>query len=438
MATGKHLGYQCEFINSPPDHFICSKCKLVARKLTFTECCGESYCETCVVGIQQEDKLCQACGKENFSTTILPKHRKQIKALQVLCSMRPRGCEWTGTIGQLDTHLDPDQDNCQYVDTKCPLNCQQTISKNKMEQHKAKECTKRDFVCQHCAFKATYEEVVGKHFLECKYVPLQCPNLCGVTCEREDMEDHLKMCRLEEVNCEFSSMGCIHKLSREEQKSHEEENITNHLTLIAYSLNSTKKRVTVQEEKIQDQDVRVLEKIKSLELKVQEKERKLDIQVLKIQDKEKILEQNFEDKVKMLKEQDKTLKDHWRRLQDLKQKSQEQTQMCQNVLELKFQERKKELESLKWEVNVLKAELDDKKKAILELEWKLKEQNTLLQKQDAELQSVLKQVDDNKRDMEHKFKMILDQQQKNQSWLQEKLQLNENKIDKMEEQVFGT
>ncbi len=52
---------------------------------------------------------------------------------------------------------------------------------------------KRPHVCQHCGFKATYEEVVDTHLPECKYVPLQCPNMCGVSCEsceREVMEDH--------------------------------------------------------------------------------------------------------------------------------------------------------------------------------------------------------------------------------------------------------
>ena len=116
--------------------------------------------------------------------------------------MKERGCDWSGTLEQLDTHLDTDQDNCQYVDTKYPLNCHMTIPKNKVEQHVAQHCARRPYVCQHCNFKATYEEVVDTHLPECKYVPLQCPNLCGVTFERDFMEDHMKMCRLEEVGCE--------------------------------------------------------------------------------------------------------------------------------------------------------------------------------------------------------------------------------------------
>ena len=106
-----------------------------------------------------------------------------ITSLKVYCSLKGKGCDWSGMVDQLKAHLDPDLDNCQYVDTKCPLNCQQAIPKNKVEQHLREECVKREHLCQHCNFKATYEEVVDTHLPECMYVTLQCPNLCGVSCD---------------------------------------------------------------------------------------------------------------------------------------------------------------------------------------------------------------------------------------------------------------
>ena len=84
----------------------------------------------------------------------------------------------------------------------------------------AQHCAKRPYVCQYCNFKATYEEVVDAQLPECKYVPLQCPNLCGVTFERDFMEDHMKMCRLEAVGCEFSSVGCEGRFIREDLEEH--------------------------------------------------------------------------------------------------------------------------------------------------------------------------------------------------------------------------
>ena len=173
-------GYSCEFIDSVSEDFYCKKCTLVARRLSITTCCGESFCYSCIADTQEQSKPCPECDKE-YNTVEHVKNQKRINCLRVYCSMKERGCGWSGTLDQLDTHLDPDQDNCQYMDTKCPLNCHQTIPKNKVEQHVAQHCAKRPYVFQYCSFKATYEEVVDTHLPGCKYVPLQCPNLCGVT-----------------------------------------------------------------------------------------------------------------------------------------------------------------------------------------------------------------------------------------------------------------
>ena len=197
MAVSKlSQGFKCEFIDSVPEDFYCNKCSLVARSLVMTDCCGESYCYSCIADSQEKGNSCSACGEDNFTIFPQKKYHKRINSLQVYCSMKERGCGWSGRLDQLHTHLDPLQDNCQYVDTHCPLNCLQTIPKNKLEQHVALECSKRPHVCQYCNFKATYEEVVDIHSPECKYVALQCPNRCGVTFERDFMEDHMKICRL--------------------------------------------------------------------------------------------------------------------------------------------------------------------------------------------------------------------------------------------------
>ena len=117
---------------------------------------GETYCHACIADTQEQGKPCPACGEKEFTLTKQVKYQKKIRGLQAYCSMKERGCCWSGTLEQLDTHLDPDQDNCQYVDTKCPLNCHMTIPKNKVEQHVAQHCAKRPYVCQHCNFKSTY------------------------------------------------------------------------------------------------------------------------------------------------------------------------------------------------------------------------------------------------------------------------------------------
>ena len=298
-------GFACEFVGSVPDYLHCKACNLVARRLTLTSCCGESYCHACIADTQKQGNPCPACEEEDFSIFGHKKNQKQINSLLVCCSMKERGCDWSGTLEQLDTHLDPDQDNCQYMDTKCPLNCHMTIPKNKVEQHVAQHCAKRPYVCQHCNFKATYEEVVDEHLLECKYVPLQCPNLCGVTFERDFMEDHMKMCRLEEVGCEFSGVGCDGQFRREDQEEHTRQNSQKHLTLTASLAVETKEQL---QQKLLEQDKKHKEEEEKLKQKIEEQEKKIEEQEKKLEDKLKEHEKKLIDQENERKKEEQKLK----------------------------------------------------------------------------------------------------------------------------------
>ena len=335
VFSPNHQGYTCEFRDPVNNLFYCSKCSLVATRITLTSCCWESYCHGCIADSQHQGQPCPGCGQSNFSTMQPNKYLKQIESLRVFCSTKGRVCGWSGTAGELDTHLDPDQDNCQYVDTKCPLNCQQTTPKNKLGQHVAEECIKREFICQHCAFKDTYEKVVNIHLPECKYVPLKCPNLCGVTCDREDMEDHMKMCRLEEVACDFKEMGCIQKFKREDREEHFGENMQNHLTLTAASMNTERherQECLMEQQKIQEQ----------LKLELKEQSTLLQLQKVRMQD----LERQLEDKHNLLDEQERKIerlngcvRNQDVRVQDLLRESNERLELKYDLLHAEQQEK---------------------------------------------------------------------------------------------------
>ena len=291
-VSNQPQGYLCEFFDRVDPEFYCKKCALVARKLTITSCCGDSYCRACIADMKKQAKPCPACGLENFRSVELINFQQHLGGLQVFCSMNRRGCGWSGTLEQLDTHLNPDLDNCQYVDTSCPFNCEQTIPKNKMEQHVAEECVQRDYGCPYCAFKATYEVVVDTHWPKCVYLPLPCPNLCGVTCEHGLMEDHMAMCRLQEVACEFTGVGCDTKLKREEQEEHTKQNTHKHLTITAAAAVKMNQQLL---QKIEEQK----RKSQQQKLKLDNTLQKLE-QVIKLQEKKiEKMEQKF---VQLLKE----------------------------------------------------------------------------------------------------------------------------------------
>ena len=342
MAASKlSQGYKCEFIDSVPDYLYCKKCTLVARKLSIISCCGESYCQSCITDTQKEGKPCPACGEKNFTTFEQIRSQKQIVSLRVYCSMKERGCDWSGTLEQLDTHLDPDKDNCQCVDTKCPLDCHMTIPKNKVEQHVAQHCAKRPYVCQHCKFKGTYEEVMDTHLPECKYIPLQCPNLCGVTFERDFMEDHMKMCRLEEVGCEFSGVGCDGHFRREDQEEHTRQNSQKHLTMTASLAVETKEHL---KQKLLEQHKEVKEQNQMLEMKLLNQEQKHKVE-------EEKLKQQLE---KKLENKDREYKEEWKKLKQV------------------IEEQRKDMQELRQMLVLQEHKLDEEKQRLLKEEQKLK------------------------------------------------------------------
>ncbi len=290
------LGYQCEFIDPVFDGFYCKKCSFVAKRQTVVTCCGESFCQACLAD-SQEGSPCPACGEKNYSSFQNTRNQMRIDSLRVYCSMKEKGCEWSGSLDQLDTHLNSELNNCEFVDVNCPLNCLQAIPKSMVEKHVTQECPKRPYVCQYCNFKAaTYIEIKDKHIPDCKYVPLQCPNRCGVTFERDFMEDHMKMCRLEEVKCEFSQIGCDCIYRREDEGQHARQNIQKHVFLAASLCEQLQKRIIEQDLRHHEEEDRLRKKIDEQDKKINEQEEKIFQQNEELKKKIGILEDSHEAK----------------------------------------------------------------------------------------------------------------------------------------------
>ena len=411
MAASK--GYQCQFIDSVFDDLYCKKCTLVARRLTITNCCGESFCHTCIADKQEQGNPCPACGEKNFTTFEQVKSQKRINCLRVYCSMKERGCDWSGTLEQLDTHLDPDQDNCQYVDTKCPLNCQQSIPRNTVEQHVAQHCAKRPYVCQHCNFKATYEEVVDTHLPECKYVPLQCPNRCGVTFERDFMEDHMKTCHLEEVGCEFSGVGCDGRFRREDQEEHTRQNSQKHLTLTASLAVETKEQL---QQKLLEQDEKHKEEREKLKQKVEEQDKKIE-------------EENAKVDIKLQTQHQK----HMEVKERLRQKVQEQEKKTEEQ-EMKVEEQEKKLGVQRKKLAQQKKKLEEEENKRQQQEKKVEEQEKRLGEQNEKVVQQEKKLEEeeNKRQQQEKK---LEKQEKRLGEQNGKLVQQEKKLEKQEKRL---
>ena len=323
MATlSKHVGYEYEFVDQVPEDYFCKLCKHVAREYSITTCCGETFCKGCLDTITQEQKPCAHCCKNDFSSVLHPKYQAKILALEVRCTMKDRGCEWTGQLQHLDAHLDVTTGDCEYVDVECPKKCVQKVQKRNVDTHLANECPNRDYRCPHCNFANKYH-VVSTHFDVCPYYPLACPNRCGATFERDDLVDHMKMCRLEEVRCVFGSAGCQAKFIRENEDEHMDQNTQKHLALIPAATLKTsqdfeqklQEQQEVFEKKLVEKDEQVKQKLekqgqefqeqlggqqKEFQQQLQQRDEQIRKGQLKNEELQQLVERNFQQMLPMI------------------------------------------------------------------------------------------------------------------------------------------
>ncbi len=237
-STGFGNGYSCELFFSPvPDELKCGLCKQVARCPNISSCCGEHFCEACIDLLITEKEDCPSCGLDEFTYFADKRVQRKTLALDVRCAMKDRGCEWTGKLENLDSHMEMSTGDCQYMDAPCPKNCGVQVQKRELATHLSSHCTKREFICKYCNFRATYEVIVNHHKPQCPRYPIPCPNGCRVVAvERCTLEDHLNSCPLQEVSCEFSYAGCNVILVREEMEKHLEEGTQRHMLLMNRAL----------------------------------------------------------------------------------------------------------------------------------------------------------------------------------------------------------
>ncbi len=85
------------------------------------------------------------------------------------------------------------------------------------------------------------------------------------------MEDHMKICHLEEVECEFSSVGCDGFI-REDQDEHARLNSQKHLTLTTSLVVCIKKDF---QQKIEKQEHRIQEQERVFEEQLREKDKEI-------------------------------------------------------------------------------------------------------------------------------------------------------------------
>ena len=236
-------GFECIFVEDPPEQLQteCPICLCVLYDPYLINCCGYSFCRSCIERVSTESKLCPLCNVQ--FTNFMPDKRLQrvLNEMRVYYSNREAGCRWFGELSKLPQHLNPEPasgsdqlSGCPFVSLECRL-CGAGVRRQDIEEHKTGFCPQRPCMCSVCnEYKLTYEDVTSNHWLICPARPIPCPNGCGMQPKLQHLEEHLnKDCCNAVVECSFSYAGCEVELPRKEMQAHIAENLMKHMSLQA-------------------------------------------------------------------------------------------------------------------------------------------------------------------------------------------------------------
>ena len=265
-------GFECIFVKDPPEHLQteCSICLCVLREPYLLDCCGYSFCKSCIEPIKAERKPCPLCAVQ--FTRYMPDKRLQrtLNDLQVYCAHKDEGCEWVGWLANIAEHLNVNPllerkrlSGCQLTSLECN-HCRECFQRRELLNHETSVCTQRPYSCEYCRdFNSTFKDVTSNHLSVCPDRPVPCPNGCGSSLELKLLDNHLKECPLEVIECPFSYSGCSEKLPRKDMPKHLTEDVALHLNLQTthhiHELKKLNKRMSELETQLNEARVEVVD-----------------------------------------------------------------------------------------------------------------------------------------------------------------------------------
>ena len=235
-ASFESGGYDYDFVENPSEDMNCSICLSVLRDPHLTNCCGNHFCRSCITRIKDDGKPCPLCQEKHFTTMLNKSISRKVKELTIHCPNKSEGCEWTGAIRDVESHLDR-EDGCGYMAVKC-VQCNESYTRITLTDHQKWDCPYRPYACDYCGHKDTMKAITEDHWPVCEEYPIRCPNECECTesLKRKDLDIHVKAnCPLQVVSCEFLFAGCDAQIVRQDLSAHMMKQQSIHLALLAAS-----------------------------------------------------------------------------------------------------------------------------------------------------------------------------------------------------------
>ena len=237
--SGGGGGYDYQFVKTPSDMLICTVCFLPSKQPYLSECCGHTFCKSCLEGSKKFSNICPMCRSEDFKAIFNKQADRVIRSLHVFCTNKKQGCEWQGEVNNITNH----HGNCLFQIVHCPNDCGASLQRQYLIIHVENECPRRRVNCQYCNGVGEYQFIKGQHKEECLKFPIQCPNKCEIkSICRDEVEEHREICPLEMIQCDYHVVGCRVKMTRKDINTHKQETMEEHLSLSINELMETKRQ----------------------------------------------------------------------------------------------------------------------------------------------------------------------------------------------------
>lgn len=163
-------------------NLICPICHSAFDSPVTSSICGHTFCRGCIdrflemddederdQGETQVQQYCPSCRSPISSSSLKPADKiisNLVDELEVFCSERESGCNWTGQRSTFRNHVVAD---CQHRSVECDI-CKGQTKLSQLETHRIK-CLAERFACPHCHVLLVATEL-DSHSASCLEVEL--------------------------------------------------------------------------------------------------------------------------------------------------------------------------------------------------------------------------------------------------------------------------
>eukprot|EP01103_Thecamoeba_quadrilineata_P016618 TRINITY_DN5599_c0_g1_i1.p1 TRINITY_DN5599_c0_g1~~TRINITY_DN5599_c0_g1_i1.p1 ORF type:complete len:571 (-),score=79.06 TRINITY_DN5599_c0_g1_i1:103-1815(-) len=221
--------------------------------------CGHTFCRECITKWCQNSSTCPIDRNNVNLERIVPNWplRNMVNKKKVACSKahevegsecsKSNTCEWEGQLQDISSHRDKE---CGFEILACRHpECYEAIQRNDIEEHE-KICEYRLEVCEHCAKDSIRVLDKQAHLETCPEMLINCPQNCLAFFRRVDLQKHFQNeCGMTQVDCPCAGVGCYQTITRRDLKKHLTQNFDSHFVYFSETVAGLKRQLESEKSK---------------------------------------------------------------------------------------------------------------------------------------------------------------------------------------------